>query len=205
MTNSIDEYSLAPAIVILSRVIESRHLSIDRVLQDCFQERSIDDGKDFSLSVCSFTRGRHHKRKHCWMTTFSGLKFLFVGIVVTIMMDIYLCSSSWLLIILASIRLIGMSMALVYRMIFDYDQKNIHQDLSMTFWNSLKNTFLIMAGFQQAFVLYYCTSLWQFWSSVTMIIPLIGYFWIRRIQAADLTYLQEVCLGTKYSPAGSRK
>jgi uncharacterized membrane protein len=143
------------------------------------------------------------------MTSFSGLKCLFFGIVVTIVNDIHLCSSSWLLIILASVRLIGMHVALVYRMIFDNDQKNIHQDLSIPLWNSLKNAFLVMNGLQQAFVLYHWTSPWQLWSSMAMIgrliIPFIGYLLIRRIQAEDLTYLQEVCLGTNRSPAAPRK
>ena len=160
----------------------------------------------------SQTKTSHQRHEHSSleMTYFSGLKFLFFGIVLTIADDIYLSSSSWFLIILASIRLIGMSIALVYRMIFDYDQKNTHQDLSMTFWNSLKSTFLVMAGLQQAFVLYQWAWPLHLWSSIglvaRLIMPFIAYLWIRRIQAEDLSYLQEVCLGTndRKLPSGRR-
>jgi hypothetical protein len=138
-----------------------------------------------------------------------GLKFLSFGIIFTIVADIYVCSSSWILIVLAASRLIGMPIAVVYRMVFDYSDKNIDHEASAHFWNSLTNGFLVVTGVQQACVFYHWTASIPIGSVSYLVgqlcIPLVAYQWIRTIKSTDLRYVQEIGLDINDSKATSRE
>lgn len=134
------------------------------------------------------------------MKFISGFKFLLFGLLLTLITDITVSTSSWFLISLACMRLIGMTSALGYQMIFNYYEKDSNEETLTTFWKSSKQAFLILVAVQQSFVLYHLQVPNNVWAGVTLLvqlsIPIIAYLWIGRIQNEDLSYLQEVCLGT---------
>lgn len=148
--------------------------------------------------------GSNRFHLHCATMKFiHGFKFLFFGILVTIVNDISVSTSSWFLISLACMRLIAMTIALGYQMIFNYYEKHTKQETFGTFWKSLKQVFLILAAVQHSFVWYHLQVPGTFWSGFSILaqlfVPIMVYLWICRIQNEDLSYLQEVCLGTDCS------
>ena len=124
--------------------------------------------------------------------------FLLFGIVFTVLIDFYVSSSDYLLVFLAFIRMIGIVIALSYRIIYDNYGKNINYDTTKIFWNPFKNIFVTIAAIEQALIMYYVTFSLNFWSILYIIeqvsMPLIFYLWIRRIQNQDFYSLQNIWL-----------
>jgi len=122
--------------------------------------------------------------------------FIIIGIVFTILSDLYLSSSNFVLIFLVFIRIIGIFIALFYRIIYDNYDKNINYDTKKRFWNPFKNIFVTIAAIEQAFVLYYIkfslniSSILYIIQQVSM--PLFVYLWIRRIEKEDFSFLQNI-------------
>jgi len=124
--------------------------------------------------------------------------FIIIGIIFTISIDLYLSSSSYVLILLAFSRIIGIFIALFYRIIYDNYDKNINYDTKKLFWNPFKNIFTVIAGIEQAFVLYYIKFSLNIWSILYIIeqvsMPLFVYLWIRRIEKENFYFLQHIWL-----------
>jgi hypothetical protein len=122
--------------------------------------------------------------------------FIIIGIVFTILSDLYLSSSNFVLIFLVFIRIIGIFIALFYRIIYDNYDKNINYDTKKRFWNPFKNIFVTIAAIEQAFILYYIkfslniSSILYIIQQVSM--PLFVYLWIRRIEKEDFSFLQNI-------------
>jgi uncharacterized membrane protein len=122
--------------------------------------------------------------------------FIISGIVFTILTDLYLSSTSYRLVFLSVIRIIGIFIALLYRIIYDNYDKNVICDTAKTFWNPFKNTFVVIAAMQQAFVIYHLKFSSDHWSILYIVqqvsMPLFAYLWIRRIQNENLSFFQYV-------------
>jgi hypothetical protein len=124
--------------------------------------------------------------------------FIIIGIIFTILIDLYLSSSSYVLIFLAFSRIIGIVIALFYRSIYDNYDKNINYDTKKLFWNPFKNIFAVIAAIEQAFILYYIKFSLNIWSILYIIeqvsMPLFVYLWIRRIEKENFYFLQHIWL-----------
>ena len=127
-----------------------------------------------------------------------GFYFIFFAGLFTSLLDFYLSSSDWLLTLFALSRFLAVLTALIYRIIGDSYDPTGHADTTSSFWNPLKNVFVVGAAIQQAFVLYRLTAFNDLWSILTVIahvsMPLIAYLWIRRIQRENLSSLQKIWL-----------
>lgn len=127
-----------------------------------------------------------------------GFYFIFFGGLFTSIFDFYLSSSYWTLTFFAVTRFFSVLTALLYRIIYDYYDQTSHPDTTQTFWNPMKNIFVVIAAIQQSIVLYYfttCNSLWSILSVIAHVsMPLLAYLWIRRIQREDLNALQKIWL-----------
>ncbi|CAF0978548.1 unnamed protein product [Adineta steineri] len=117
--------------------------------------------------------------------------FILCGIAFTIFFDLYISSSSYVLILCACIRILSICIAFFYRIIYDNYDNN---DTKKTFWNPFKNIFVVIAAIQQAFVLYYINFSLNIWIILYIIVqvsmPLFAYLWIRRIERQNLSFLQ---------------
>ncbi|CAF1020083.1 unnamed protein product [Adineta steineri] len=117
--------------------------------------------------------------------------FILCGIAFTIFFDLYISSSSYVLILCACIRILSICIAFFYRIIYDNYDNN---DTKKTFWNPFKNIFVVIAAIQQAFVLYYIKFSLNIWIILYIIVqvsmPLFAYLWIRRIERQNLSFLQ---------------
>lgn len=124
--------------------------------------------------------------------------FILTGIFFTILIDLYLSLSSYVLIILTFIRIIGIFIALFYRIIYDNYDKNNHYDTKKNFWIPFKNIFVAIAAIEQAFVIYYLKFSLNIWSILYIIqqvsMPLFTYLWIRRIEKENFDFLQQIWL-----------
>ncbi|CAF4387614.1 unnamed protein product [Rotaria sp. Silwood2] len=122
--------------------------------------------------------------------------FIFFGLVFTILIDLYLSSSNNVLILLAFIRILGISIAFFYRIIYDNYDKNVNYNTTKTFWNPFKNIFVVIAAIEQAFVMYYIEFSLNFQSILYIIeqvsMPLFAYLWIRRIEKENFSFLQYI-------------
>jgi hypothetical protein len=122
--------------------------------------------------------------------------FIVIGVVFTILIDLYLSSTHYVLIFLAFTRILALFIAFFYRIIYDNYDKNFHYDTKKKFWNPLKNTFVIIAAIEQAFVIYYLKFSLNIWSILYLIeqvsIPLFVYLWIRRIEKENFGFLQHI-------------
>ncbi|CAF3091365.1 unnamed protein product [Rotaria sp. Silwood2] len=118
--------------------------------------------------------------------------FIFLGLVFTILIDLYLSSSNNVLILLAFIRILGISIAFFYRIIYDNYDKNVNYNTTKTFWNPFKNIFVVIAAIEQAFVMYYIEFSLNFQSILYIIeqvsMPLFAYLWIQRIKKDSYDY-----------------
>ena len=114
------------------------------------------------------------------------LIFMFFGILLTILIDLYSSSLNNIFLCLAFIRIMAIFIALFYRIIYDNYNTNINDDETKLFWNSFKNLFTIVAIIEQIIVIYYIKFLPTFWTILCIIqqvsMPLLVYLWIRRIQ-----------------------
>lgn len=122
--------------------------------------------------------------------------FVAFGILCTILIDLYLSSSNSRLVSLVILRILGISIAIFYRIIYDNYDKNVNLDTTKTFWTPFKNMFVFMAVIQQAFVMYYITFSFDLLSILFIIqqvsMPLLAYLWIRRIEKENLSFLQSI-------------
>ena len=122
--------------------------------------------------------------------------FIVSGLIVTMLMDVYLSSSSYVLILLAFTRIIAIFIAFFYRIIYDNYDENKTCDTTKTFWTPFKNIFTIIGGIEQAFVMHYIKSSWNIWSVLYIIqqvsMPLLVYLWIRRIEKENFSVLQYI-------------
>jgi len=124
--------------------------------------------------------------------------FILFGIVFTILIDLYISSSSYVLSFLAFIRIGAIFIAVFYRIIYDNYDKNVSYDTKKRFWNPFKNIFVAIAAIEQAFVMYYITFSLNFWTILYITeqvsMPLFAYLWIRRIEKENLGFLQYIWL-----------
>ncbi|CAF0913314.1 unnamed protein product [Rotaria sp. Silwood1] len=122
--------------------------------------------------------------------------FVFLGIVFTILIDLYLSASNKVLILLVFIRILGLFIAFFYRIIYDNYDKNVNYNTTKTFWNPFKNMFVMIAAIEQAFVMYYIEFSLNFQSILYIIqqvsMPLFVYLWIRRIEKENFSFLQYI-------------
>jgi hypothetical protein len=120
--------------------------------------------------------------------------FIFFGGILTMLIDVYLSSTSYTLLFLTFIRILALFIAFFSRIIFDNDEKNIKKFV----WNRFKNIFVVIATIEQAFVIYYLKFSVNIWSILYLIeqvsMPLFIYLWIRRIERENFTVLQHVWL-----------
>ena len=127
-----------------------------------------------------------------------GIYFIVIGGLLTMITDAYFSSSSWMLLLFACLRSIGIFVALIYRIIYEHYETTVPTDTTLTFWNPFKNLFVVVAAVQQAFVLYYLTTSTDFRSILFIVqqvsMPLLAYLWIRRIQREDLSLFQQIWL-----------
>jgi hypothetical protein len=124
--------------------------------------------------------------------------FILFGIVFTILIDLYISSSSYVLSFLAFIRISAIFIAFFYRIIYDNYDKNVNYDTKKRFWNPFKNIFVAIAAIEQAFVMYYIKFSLNFWTILYITeqvsMPLFAYLWIRRIEKENLGFLQYILL-----------
>ncbi|CAF3482410.1 unnamed protein product [Rotaria sordida] len=122
--------------------------------------------------------------------------FIVLGLILTMLIDLYLSSSKNVLIFLAFIRILGIFIAFFYRIIYDNYDKNIDYNTTKTFWSPFKNIFVIIAAIEQAFIMYYIKFSYDLQSILYIIeqvsMPLFVYLWIRRIEKEDFSVLQYI-------------
>ncbi|CAF0934671.1 unnamed protein product [Rotaria sordida] len=122
--------------------------------------------------------------------------FIVLGLILTMLIDLYLSSSKNILIFLAFIRILGIFIAFFYRIIYDNYDKNIDYNTTKTFWSPFKNIFVIIAAIEQAFIMYYIKFSYDLQSILYIIeqvsMPLFVYLWIRRIEKEDFSVLQYI-------------
>jgi hypothetical protein len=127
-----------------------------------------------------------------------GISFIVIGGLLTMISDAYFSSSSWILLLFAALRTIGIFVALIYRIIYDHCKSTAQKNTALTFWNPFKNLFVVIAAVQQAFVLYHLKSSADLWSILFIVqqmsMPLLAYLWVRRIQREDFRLFQQIWL-----------
>ena len=142
----------------------------------------------------------------------SEIYFVLIGIVLTGLTDIYLSSSSSFLVLLAAVRILSIGIALAYRVFYDRDP-----DRTNTYWNTMKNMYVVVATVEQACIFYHLEFEPNLWSILYIIqqvsMPLLSYLWIRRIERENFSALQQIwtdVMGSKVGPgkpsfAGQRR